>query len=321
MKNKLMVRFTIIGIIILFIITNYTAMSSILSEHNTLIEIVYVDDDFNESTPGWGYDHFNRIGAGIHAVASNGTVYVYTGNYNERPSIQKSLRLIGENKNTTIIDGREQGSIIKIRADGVTVTGFTIRNSGKREWFRFGIEISSQDPKRMQNNTIYDNIIVDHSSGICSWWGSGNTIIGNTVKSCKYNGIYLAEGSKNTISCNHLEDNQYGICFFTKDTKKNTISRNTFIDNYCAIDMFYSTKNKILQNNFINSEPTFTYPTILYFNKWNGNYWNRPTLDPKPILGKIEKAQLSYLSFRWYNIDWNPASEPNDTSVARGDVV
>jgi len=38
--------------------------------------VPYVDDDFNESTPGWGVANFNNLQFGIDALEINGTVYV-----------------------------------------------------------------------------------------------------------------------------------------------------------------------------------------------------------------------------------------------------
>jgi hypothetical protein len=56
---------------------------------------VYVDDDFNSSTPGWGVDHFATIQSGIAAVDVGGTVYVAAGTYGERLTLSKSLSLYG----------------------------------------------------------------------------------------------------------------------------------------------------------------------------------------------------------------------------------
>ena len=42
---------------------------------------VWVDDDFNESTPGWGVDHFDTIQAGVDNVTDGGSVYIYDGIY------------------------------------------------------------------------------------------------------------------------------------------------------------------------------------------------------------------------------------------------
>ncbi|MHC4756786.1 MAG: LEPR-XLL domain-containing protein, partial [Planctomycetota bacterium] len=44
-------------------------------------DIVYVDNDYDSSTPGWGTTHFDRIQDGIDAVASPGTVHVADGTY------------------------------------------------------------------------------------------------------------------------------------------------------------------------------------------------------------------------------------------------
>ena len=60
--------------------------------------MVYVDDDYTVSTPGWGYDHFARIQDGIDVVYENGIVYIYSGVYNESIFINNSMNLIGEDK-------------------------------------------------------------------------------------------------------------------------------------------------------------------------------------------------------------------------------
>ena len=40
---------------------------------------VYVDDDFNSGTAGWGVDHFASITAGISGVTPWGTIYIAAG--------------------------------------------------------------------------------------------------------------------------------------------------------------------------------------------------------------------------------------------------
>lgn len=56
---------------------------------------VWVDDDFDNSTPGWGTTHFATIQDGIDAVAGS-TVHVAPGTYNEGLiDIDKSLSIIG----------------------------------------------------------------------------------------------------------------------------------------------------------------------------------------------------------------------------------
>ena len=54
---------------------------------------VWVDDDFNSSTPGWQVTHFDQIQDGIDAVAEGGEVIVYAGTYNEDILLNKTVTL------------------------------------------------------------------------------------------------------------------------------------------------------------------------------------------------------------------------------------
>ena len=88
--------------------------------------IVYVDDDFNDTTPGWGVTNFSSIQDGINAVVPSGNVYVSNGSYYENVVINKKINLIGEDRNGTIIDGGGSGNVVYITADGVNISGFTM---------------------------------------------------------------------------------------------------------------------------------------------------------------------------------------------------
>ena len=94
-----------------------------------VITSIYVDDDYNSSSLGWHINAFNTIQDGIDVVPENGTVYVYNGTYNENINIDKSINLIGENKNTTIINNNESSNIVTISNSHVNVSNFTINGS------------------------------------------------------------------------------------------------------------------------------------------------------------------------------------------------
>jgi nitrous oxidase accessory protein NosD len=91
---------------------------------------VYVDDDFDSSTPGWGYDYFDKIQDGIDVVAEGGTVYVYNGTYYENVVVDKTINLIGENKNKTIVDGSNSGYVVTMSNNFINMSDFTISNCG-----------------------------------------------------------------------------------------------------------------------------------------------------------------------------------------------
>jgi len=92
---------------------------------------IYVDDN---APPEW-YDetHVKTIQEGINVAEDGDVVYVFSGIYVENIIINKKINLIGENKNTTIIDGSNGGYkdvIVTIRRSYVKLKSLTIQNSG-----------------------------------------------------------------------------------------------------------------------------------------------------------------------------------------------
>jgi nitrous oxidase accessory protein NosD len=73
---------------------------------------------------------YPAIQEAVDAAAPGDTVFVSSDTYHENVKINKSLHLIGENKDTTLIDGSAAGSVVWIITDGVEVSGFTLQNSG-----------------------------------------------------------------------------------------------------------------------------------------------------------------------------------------------
>ena len=63
---------------------------------------VWVDDDFNSSTPGWNVTRFAVIQDGVAAVAGEGTVHVAAGTYDEQVVIDKTLTLQGAGVTTVV---------------------------------------------------------------------------------------------------------------------------------------------------------------------------------------------------------------------------
>jgi len=167
--------------------------------------ISYVDDDFNSSTIGWQYDHFDVIQGGIDAVAENGTVYVFNGTYYENVIVNKTIDLIGEDRNGTIIDGGGSKDVVHVTAGQVNISGFKIVGSGS-DWGDAGIELISS------NNTISNNIVIfNWNHGIRLDSSSNNTITGNIANSNNNHGISLYSSCNNNLTGNKVSNNNYGI--------------------------------------------------------------------------------------------------------------
>ncbi len=122
------------------------------------------------------------------------TILVGNRLYFENVEISKSLTLIGEDKNTTIIDGFNIRPVIEILGNGVDLSGFTIRN-GKN-----GINVN----------------------------GDHNNIFGNIMTANYFKGVYL-KGSHNVFFRNTIKNNRQGI--EALDSTDNLIYHNNFINN------------------------------------------------------------------------------------------
>jgi parallel beta-helix repeat protein len=204
---------------------------------------VYVDDDFNESTPGWNYDHFNTIQEGINAVAVNGDVIVYEGTYVENLVINKKIDLIGiDNRDAIIIDGNKSGDVVYVSAHGVGISGFTIQNSDI-----FGMNV------RSNYNTISGNKISNnYVAGIyCYSHTHHNTISGNHISNNDYAGICLHHNTQSKISTNTITNNNYSI--WVLHGHHNNISKNVISNSsYEGIELESTSNNTLFENTIVN---------------------------------------------------------------------
>lgn len=142
-----------------------------------------------------------KINDAIAAAKKDETVFVHSdlAPYHENIVIDKSIRLIGENKNTTIIDGNGKGDVVRITADEVYFSNFTVRNGGTGHdcLNDAAIEITSS------NNIISNNICLSTNYGIWVRNSTKNTIINN---SCivEYDGIWLLNSGNNLLRNNSM---------------------------------------------------------------------------------------------------------------------
>ena len=261
---------------------------------------VFIDDDYNYLTPGWNTTHFNVIQDGIDIVAKNGTVFVYNGTYVENIKLIKSIDLIGENRETTFIDGGGDRTI-DIPTDFVNISGFTIQNGGSQS-NDAGIYIHSN------NNNVNDNIITSNDAdGIefCSY-SCNNSITNNIVSSNNGRGIILYHYcNDNIISGNNISNNKLGIflAYYNDyniisdnninssigfggidlwDSCYNIIKNNTIkLNNGDGIELFDSSNDNILFGNTISSNNGFglildyySYFNIIYHNNFLNNTQN-----------------------------------------------
>jgi parallel beta-helix repeat protein len=122
--------------ILLFVIAGLFILpvsATILTEQHTTNRgsTLYVDDDNTQGPWDGTIDHpYQFIQDGIDHANEGDTVFVFTGLYIENVVVSKSLEIIGEHRDLTTITGDDFGTVVKIVADEVTLTGFTITRCG-----------------------------------------------------------------------------------------------------------------------------------------------------------------------------------------------
>jgi len=202
------------------------------------INETWVDDDYNETTIGWGLSHFKNIQDGINAVSDGGTVHVASGSYYESVVVNRTVFLVGEDKSRTIIDGNyTQDSVLSITANYVSIEGFAIQNCIYLGREKGGIHI----------NSWYNNISNIYFTQ--NWIDI--TVFGryNRIRSCNMNASFWnikVFADNNSILENHFNISYSAITLTSANG--NSIEYNTITDEYIGISLYESTQNKIAAN-------------------------------------------------------------------------
>jgi parallel beta-helix repeat protein len=201
---------------------------------------------------------------------SNGhTIEVKADTYYENVVVDKDLTIIGEDPNTTIIDGNHISTknVVTIETATATISGFTIQHGP-----RSGIKVHLSPP----GVTIIGNIITHNFVGISIEDYTQNVQIVDNVLANQY-GIYLKNTENNIINSNIMSDNGYAITLSQSDG--NTIKENTISNSGYSIYVGSSSDNNVIHhNNFINS--TSGPVSSGSNNAWDdgypsgGNYWS-----------------------------------------------
>ncbi|MCK5112769.1 MAG: right-handed parallel beta-helix repeat-containing protein, partial [Thermoplasmatales archaeon] len=238
-RKKKVKRIIPILVILLLLSSGFVGVSVIPSSGTNVVKKTStVSFDGNTLyVGGSGSGNYTKIQDAIDNASEGDTVFVFSGTYFGHININKSINLIGENKNTTFITGF-LAYTISIVADWVNISGFTIQNDGRSGE---GVRIDS-----CYNNFI--NNIIDTPNDNIRISGDYNTISGNTITG---DSIILS-GDSNTISGNTISNNDDGI--YLTDSCDNIISSNSFFNSGLFISE-YTVCNNIVTNNTMNGKP------------------------------------------------------------------
>ncbi len=196
------------------------------------------------------------------------TIFVEEGTYFEHVIVSKSLTLLGEGREVTIIDGSMTGNVVRVTRDYVNITGFTIQRGG-HAYTNSGIYVGST-----RHCDISANYIVDSDDGV---FGSPRDMsVTDNIIEGNFLGVALDSGAtNNVIFRNHLVANYVGVHLNLADA--NFILQNNMTNNQRSVTLWDSSNNRVYHNNFLND--TFGSTTYANFldNGLEGNYWSNHT--------------------------------------------
>jgi parallel beta-helix repeat protein len=223
-------------------------------------------DDVPGGSPA---ENFTSIQDAINASNDGDTVFVYNGTYYENVVVNKTINLIGEDKNNTIIDGGGSGDVVLVSSNWVNVSGFNMINAGDNGFPEYdsGIELNN-----VSYCTIIDNYAFGNSNGIYLGNSDMNFIIANQVIS-NFFGIYLGYSDNNNISGNNITSSSIdGIQ--SRYSDQNTFFNNEISDSINGIHLSWSMGCILDSNKMRNVGIIIQGAMIEYWNSHNINISN-----------------------------------------------
>lgn len=263
-----------------------------VAERPVLIETIYVDDDNTDGPWDGTQEHpYQYIQDAIDVASDGDTVFVYNGTYFEHHLlIEKTINLVGKDKNTTIIDFRgREGRHIKVFAHGVKIKNFTIQNDSGISYGIFierasNVEISNNIFKHIfmavfdvlsSNNAIFDNIFQDNIFGIGTV--ASSSLIKNNIFVDNTFGVHLqyfegvVEGNFITTLDEEPDDDTWGIVL-RMSSESSIIGNNISVVTTGITVNGFSFRNTI-ENNVINNVwDGFQVSDLSVFNTFSNNH-------------------------------------------------
>jgi parallel beta-helix repeat protein len=171
------------------------------------------------------YINYASIQEAIDNATDGDTLYIGQGFYSEHLSVNKSLAIVGENRDTTTVDGSGNGTVLYVNADNFSISGFKIQYSGCACKGYCGINIESHH----QNINIADNTFVSDGFGI------------------------QIDKAQNVIITNNNITHNTDACIFVHDSTRLSVIENNITDNLDGIDITNTSQTIFLNNNITNS--------------------------------------------------------------------
>ncbi|MCW3986416.1 MAG: hypothetical protein NWE91_08445 [Candidatus Bathyarchaeota archaeon] len=253
-------------------------------------------------------DDYPTIQEAINNANEGDSIFARNGTYYENVVVNKSISLLGEDRENTVIDGGGAGTVIQVDSDNVTISGFEIRNCSMA-WGDWGIALNYSSKSVISGN------IVKAVYAILVEGGSDNSVKDNDVVgydgSCVFHGLQLVNSSGNVVSDNNLSSDCHSALVM-HNSSNNIISFNYMSGHFVP---FYFTMEKSSNNSIVGNtmwQPAPLFGGHIYFieSKCNVLYHNSFLVDEGPNIMSIDELST--------NNTWDNGCEGNFWSDYNG---
>jgi len=210
------------------------------------------------------------------------TILVDEGIYYEHVVIDKAVSLLGEDKDTTVIDGNYSGKVVEINSDNVVINGFSIFSHGK-EWHDSGLYLIGNNctisGNKVITNTTQDSFLIQESlpdaetkikaigpprtygillDSSCNNHISDNYVVDRIVwdihdpmSPISYGVGLIFDSNNNSILNNNMLACSAGGLFLEYRSNDNEIRDNCLVGDGIGVHSYLDCTNNIMSNNYI----------------------------------------------------------------------